>query len=156
MAKFQPPLKSKKKFHASMKNNIFKKFVPVGAAAFLVFVALLSFKIAPAHAISDLELGLDYGTFTGLSYSDPRAVAAAIIRAALGVLGTVALVITLIGGYTWMTAGGNEEKTTEAKSWIKAGVIGLIIILSAFAITSFVISQLVQATVQAQSVNLVQ
>jgi hypothetical protein len=45
-----------------------------------------------------------------------------------------------------MIAGGNEEKTTEAKKLIVSGIIGLAIILSAWAITSFVISRLVTAT----------
>ncbi|KKU08129.1 MAG: hypothetical protein UX10_C0002G0038, partial [Candidatus Magasanikbacteria bacterium GW2011_GWA2_45_39] len=43
-------------------------------------------------------------------------------------------------------AGGNEEKTGEAKKRIMAGVIGLAIILSAYAIAKFVIDSLVKAT----------
>lgn len=100
-----------------------------------------------AHAqIDDAALGLAYPSAIGLTAADPRAVAAAIIRAILGVLGVVALVIVIIGGYTWMMAGGNEEKVAEAKKWMGAGVIGLAIILSAYAITRFVVSQLVSAT----------
>ena len=38
-----------------------------------------------------------------------------------------------------MTAGGNEDKIGEAKSLIIAGIVGLIIILAAFAIVTFVI-----------------
>ena len=69
-----------------------------------------------------------------------------IINVALGLLGTVALVIVLAGGFKWMTAGGNEEKTTEARKLIFAGIIGLAIILSAYAISSFVLKQLYSAT----------
>ncbi|MDO8626446.1 MAG: pilin [Candidatus Magasanikbacteria bacterium] len=139
-----------------MAKIFFKKSAWAGIAAGIALLTALVVPADSARAISDLELGLDYGTFTGLSYSDPRAVAAAIIRVALGLLGTVALIIILIGGYTWMTAGGNEEKVEEAKKWIKAGVIGLAIILSAFAITSFVVQQLVRATQEASNVNLAQ
>lgn len=126
------------------------------SVAALLLCAAIAVHIDTARAIADSELGLQYGAFTGLVATDPRAVAAAIIRVVLGVLGVVALVIVIIGGFTWMTAGGNEEKVGEAKKWIMAGVIGLAIILSAYAITSFVVSQLVQATTQAGSVNLVQ
>lgn len=82
----------------------------------------------------------------GLADTDIRVTIARIIRVAMGLLGIVAVVIILIGGFTWMTAGGNDEKVAEAKKWIFAGIIGLAIILSAFAIASFVIESLVSAT----------
>jgi len=41
-----------------------------------------------------------------------------------------------------MTAGGNEEKITGAKKMLGAGIIGLVIILAAFAIATFVMSNL--------------
>jgi hypothetical protein len=71
---------------------------------------------------------------------------ASIINVALGLLGVIALVIILAGGFEWMTAGGNEEKTTEARKRIIAGVIGLAIILSAYAIAQFVLRSLSAAT----------
>jgi hypothetical protein len=52
----------------------------------------------------------------------------------------------LLGGFKWMTAGGNEDKVGEAKKLITAGIIGLVIILAAFAIATFVLSQLLSAT----------
>jgi len=81
-----------------------------------------------------------------LGSGDVRQTAARIINVALGFLGIIAVVIVLLGGFKWMIAGGNDEKTTEAKKLIVSGIIGLAIILSAWAITSFVISRLVTAT----------
>ncbi|MBI5654328.1 hypothetical protein HZC53_01580 [Candidatus Uhrbacteria bacterium] len=81
-----------------------------------------------------------------LGSGDIRQTAARIINVALGFLGIVAVVIVLLGGFKWMIAGGSEEKTGEAKKLIVSGIIGLAIILSAWAITSFVISRLVTAT----------
>ncbi len=78
--------------------------------------------------------------------TDPRILAANIIRIALGILGTIFLVLTLYAGFLWMTAGGEEEKTSKAKKLISNGVIGLVIILTAYAITSFVIGALVGST----------
>ena len=71
---------------------------------------------------------------------------ARIINVALGFLGIIAVVIVLMGGFKYMISGGNEEKVGEAKKLIVSGIIGLAIILSAWAITSFVISNLVTAT----------
>ena len=69
-----------------------------------------------------------------------------IINVLLGVLGIIAVIIILMGGFKWMTAQGNEEKVGEAKKLLGAGVVGLVIILAAFAIASFVISNLSNAT----------
>lgn len=64
------------------------------------------------------------------------------IQYVLAFLGVVALVVIIIGGFMWMTAGGNEEKVGKAKKVLIQGLIGLVIILLAFAIASFVIAQL--------------
>lgn len=91
------------------------------------------------------DLGVNYAAATGLSAQDPRLTVAKIIRVGLGLLGTIAVVLVIYAGFLWMTAAGNEDKIKRAKDVLKAAVIGLVIILSAFAITSFIISQLVGA-----------
>lgn len=101
---------------------------------------------ATATSIGVNDLGLNYGSSIGLGSTDVRSTIAAIIKVAMGLLGIIAVVIVLIGGFKWMTAGGNEDQVGEAKKWIFSGVIGLAIILSAYALASFVITQLVSAT----------
>lgn len=81
-----------------------------------------------------------------LGRRDPRETVAAIINIALSLLGILAVAIIIIGGFTWMTAGGNEENVDKAKKWIFAGIIGLAIILSAYAIATWVINNLVAVT----------
>lgn len=88
----------------------------------------------------------DFGDTSGLGQADLKQTIGQLIRVLLGFLGVVAVVIILLGGFKWMTAGGNDEKVTEAKRLIIAGIIGLAIILSAFAIASFVISSIIGAT----------
>jgi hypothetical protein len=51
------------------------------------------------------------------------------------------------GGYTWMTSFGNSQKVDKAKELIVDAIIGLIIILLAYAIAGFVVGELVKATV---------
>ena len=77
---------------------------------------------------------------------DPVTVASRIINSLLLLLGIISVIITLLGGYKWMTSAGNVEKVTEAKNLIKNGIIGLIIILSAYTITRFVIENMVNVT----------
>lgn len=57
----------------------------------------------------------------------------------LGLLGLIAVVMILYGGFVWMTAGGNEDKVDTAKQIISAAAIGLVIVLIAWAIVNFVI-----------------
>ncbi len=81
-----------------------------------------------------------------LGSGDVRQTAARLINVALGFLGIIAVVIVLIGGFKYMVSGGNDEKTQDARRLIVSGIIGLAIILSAWAITGFVISRLLSAT----------
>lgn len=69
-----------------------------------------------------------------------------IINAFLGLLGTVFLVLLVYGGYLWMTAGGNEEDVTKAKKLIAQAVLGLAVVMGAYAISYFVTSKLENAT----------
>ncbi|MBU1132638.1 pilin [Patescibacteria group bacterium] len=113
-----------------------------------LFLFMLMFVAVPAFA-QDLDLGVDIvGQATGLGGKDTdlRATIGNIIQVALGFLGVVAVVIVLIGGFQYMIAGGSDEKAAKARKWIISGVIGLAIILSAYAITTFVISSLLTAT----------
>ena len=88
----------------------------------------------------------DVGNLTGLGNEDPRDIVATVINVIMGFLGIVAVIIILIGGFKWMTAGGNEDKVAEARKLIMAGFIGLIIVLASYAIVTFVIGQLLNAT----------
>jgi len=88
---------------------------------------------------------LGFGTATGLSTQDIRVTVAKIIRAFIGILGLVALVIILYGGFLWMTSGGDEEKIGKGKKVLTNGAIGLAIIFLSLGIVQFVISRLTQA-----------
>lgn len=65
-----------------------------------------------------------------------------VIKGALSLLGTIFLILMVYAGILWMTAQGNDEKVTKAKDIIKAAIIGLVVVLSAYAITSFVTGKL--------------
>ena len=106
---------------------------------------------APAKAQFGVQqtgpyLGLEYGTATGLGQEEVRFTTARIISAILGLLGIISLVIILYAGFKWMTSGGNEEDVKSAQKILTAAVVGLIIIMSAYAITRFVMTQLFKAT----------
>ncbi len=61
-----------------------------------------------------------------------------VVRVALSLLGIIFLLIIIYAGFIWMMARGNEQEVERAKKFIQNSIIGLIIVLSAYAITSFV------------------
>ncbi|NUM25893.1 MAG: hypothetical protein HUU49_04770 [Candidatus Buchananbacteria bacterium] len=111
----------------------------------LIALTVLMFALTVTPALA-LNVGLEYGTYTGLGTKDLREGIMAIINVLLGFLGIIAIVIILYGGFVWLTSAGNEEKVGQAKKIITAGIIGLVIIFVSYAIASFVITQLIVAT----------
>lgn len=95
----------------------------------------------------DDAAGKTFAADAGLGNADLMGTISSIIRIALGFLGVIAVVIILLGGFKWMTSGGNDPKVVEAKKLIFSGIIGLVIVLSAYAIATFVINSIVE-TVQ--------
>lgn len=67
---------------------------------------------------------------------------ATLIKTALGLLGFIFVVLTIYAGFLWMTAGGNSDQVKKAKGIMTNTVIGLIIVVSAYAITWFIFANL--------------
>lgn len=61
-----------------------------------------------------------------------------VIGTALSMVGVLFFGLMIYGGILWMTDRGNEEHSKKALETIKAAVIGIIIVLASYAITSFV------------------
>jgi hypothetical protein len=111
----------------------------------ILLLILIGSLLVTASALA-LDVGLQYGTLTGLGTQDIRVSIMQVIRVILGFLGVLAIAIVLYAGYTWMTAAGNAEKIGTAKKILVNAVIGLVIIFTAFAVSSFIIDALIRAT----------
>ena len=61
-----------------------------------------------------------------------------IVGAGLAFLGIVFLILMIYGGWIWMFAQGNEKEVEKAKGLITSAIIGLLIVLGAYAITAYV------------------
>ncbi|MBP9749109.1 hypothetical protein KBD18_02800, partial [Patescibacteria group bacterium] len=97
-------------------------------------------------ATVNLGLTPEVGNAIGLGTTDVRVIVARIIRNFFALLGIIAVVLILYGGFLWMTSNGEESQIDKAKRVILNAVIGLAIILSAVAITQFILSRLLEAT----------
>lgn len=119
--------------------------------SFLIIISLSLLFINPVMAQRGDKYGLD--TATGAANAggpvletgaDPASASNSIaiglgkiVGAVLAFLGVIFLVLMIYGGVTWMTAAGNEAQVAKARTLIVAAIIGLLIVLSAYAITSY-------------------
>lgn len=65
-----------------------------------------------------------------------------IVNVVLSLLAIVFFSLMLFGGLRWMTARGNEEFTKKAKSIIEGAIIGLVVVLAAYGVTTFLFGRL--------------
>src|SRR3989344_8747663 len=56
------------------------------------------------------------------------------IQILLAVAGLVAVIFLIIGGFRYITAGGNEETSESAKKTVTNAIIGIVIVILAFVI----------------------
>lgn len=85
------------------------------------------------------EAANNYGPYTQAATETTLAsTLGIIINVALSILGIIFLAITIISGYQWMTAQGNEAQVTKAKDSVTRAVIGLIVVIASYAIWFFI------------------
>ena len=109
--------------------------------ALFLSVVMIFGSYAQAHAAAAPPTTFsieDIGGTVGLGTADLKQTVINIIQWALGILALVAAVMIIYGGFVWLTAGGNEESVEKAKKIISAAVVGLIVVLLAWAIVIFV------------------
>lgn len=121
-------------------------FVEKAKTAALAATVTASVVMPAAVGAASIDFGINYAANIGLGTRDVRDTIASLIKTAMGLLGIVATVLVLYGGFQWMIAGGEEKKVDAAKKTIYMGIIGLLIILSAYGIASYVLTNLVSAT----------
>ncbi len=123
--------------------------------SFLLLILIISFQfilvsglsIALAQSNSHLNQEIfsqvgEHGYGEGGAPPDIRIVVVQIINVVLGLLATIFLVLLVMAGFQWMTSGGNQEKTKEAMSKIKNALIGLLIIMTSWGISYFILVRL--------------
>ncbi len=103
-----------------------------------VFVPLAS----SAQVSSAIQGGLS-GTANAAGYGstapDLASVVGKLIGQLLGLVGVILMAYVLYGGFMWMTAAGEPKKVSTAKDVIRDAMIGLVIIVTAYALTNFVL-----------------
>ena len=114
----------------NMKNFI-KSFSSLILLLFLLILPYLVFAESPKEALE--QVGPQAG-FAEANETTVSEIAGTAVNTILGLLGVIFVILTIYGGGRWMTAQGNEEEVQAAQKIIKNSIIGLIIIVSAYAI----------------------
>lgn len=74
------------------------------------------------------------------SINTPAELIGRVLNAGFGVVGSLALVMFVYGGITWMTSSGNPEKVKKGRDVLIWAAIGLFIVFSAYALVRVVLS----------------
>ena len=119
----------------------------------LLQLAGFTFLVQPARAddaLFDSQIGINdigkaYGKGVNNKPADIRVVIVNIVQITLGFLAVIFLVLTIYAGFRYMTSAGNDDQAKKAISQITSAVIGLLIIIASWALTSAIIRYLTRA-----------
>ncbi|MCK4539920.1 hypothetical protein KAU09_02070 [Candidatus Parcubacteria bacterium] len=110
---------------------------------FIIFLIIFMFFI-PTAIFSQIEVDknevkLNNPLTGGPTATTPNQLIGQIINGVLGIVGSLALVMFIYGGFTWMLAAGSNEKVQKGKDILIWATLGLVVIFSAFAIVDFIL-----------------
>lgn len=116
----------------------------------IIFFLLISWQICLADTPVKTEIGDQLQHAGSAGGYDPSTskltiseIAGTAVSAFLSLLGVIFIILMIFAGYNWMTAGGDEEKITKAKSTIKRAIIGLLIVVGSYAIWWFIFLKII-------------
>jgi hypothetical protein len=119
----------------------------------LSLVVLLNpFSIVFAYGLGDSSDNMDdLAGWAGFdtTVEDPEPIIGQVIKTIISFLGVIFFILIVYGGFMWMTARGNTDQIDKAKKIIMNSIVGLVLVLFAYAITWYIIFQLADATYDA-------
>lgn len=129
--------------------NVFKKAVAsVASIPALLFPGVILAADAPLTGLGGATKGLEaVGAGGKLSTTSLPTLIGNLINVVLGVMGIVFVVLIVYAGILYMQAGTDPKKADTAKKIIVNAVIGLVLVVAAYAISTFIINQIAGAVV---------
>ena len=107
-----------------------------------VFVALMVIAL-PLVADAQFRSPTAPGTDPLPGQSTATEIILRVIQILLAIAGLVAVIFLIVGGFRYITAGGNEETAESAKKTITNAIIGIVIIILAFVIVRVISNALI-------------
>ncbi len=124
-----------------------KIFKNLTLSSITTYFFMLSIKIANASALTDAQKAASDSADAGGLAKDQELsdVIGTIINSAIGLLGSIFMLLIVYSGFLWMTAQGNEEQIGKAKKILQNSSIGLLIVILSFLISLFIINVIIKA-----------
>jgi len=116
----------------------------ISALFIFLFACALNFPLITNAQTSGSIIDPSSAAYTSGDYtlSDILKIAIGASRWVLGIIGSLALVMFIYGGFTFLISAGSSDKVGQARKIIVAAVIGLIIVFSSYLIIKFVLNSL--------------
>ena len=114
----------------------------------LIFILLIPYFVFAGEPTTESVLegiGKSSGYQTiGVNQFTMAEIAGTAVKVFLSILGIIFIGLMLYGGYMWMMDRGSSESIEKAKETIKTAIIGLVIVIGAYAISYFIFSRITQ------------
>jgi hypothetical protein len=117
-----------------------KKIIPVLLAIILVAVP---FVVMAQGTTSTPQYDPEVTLVNPLGQTDPRLIIGNIIKAVLSITGSIALLMFVYGGFTWITSLGEPGRVETGKKVLIWATLGLVVIASAYVAVNAIIQGLV-------------
>lgn len=95
---------------------------------------VLAANLKDAFSIAESTASSSYNTKTSLAV-----IGGNLITVIFSLVGSIFIIFVVYGGYLYMTAAGNDEKADKGKRVISQSIIGVVVLMAAYAITYFLI-----------------
>ena len=116
------------------------KLEKVSKFAIVTGSSALALLPAMTHAATTINQGAQDAAPTGAP-TDLTAQITIITNTLLLVIGVVAVIMLIVGGFRYVLSNGNEKAVSAAKDTILYAIIGIVVALLAYAIVNFVLTQ---------------
>lgn len=126
-----------------------KSFLQILSVSVSIFLFVTIPALAQNSAAEQIQEGLKAtGEESGAGYSTIpiEELIGQLIQVILGIVGVLFLVLTVYAGFLWMTAAGEGKRVQTAKDILRNSLIGLVVIIAAYALTTFIVDALVKAS----------
>lgn len=110
----------------------------------IILIGIL-YLATPAFAVTTLA--------NPLGTTDIPALLGRIISAGLGIIGSLALLMFIYGGFRWLLSGGDSKAIQAGKDTVVWAVIGLVVVFVAYAAVGFIINALTNGGTSNESSN---
>ena len=101
-----------------------------------VFYSIAAFSLLamPAYAKVTLKNPLKK------EFENPAQAIGVVIKAVMGIVGSIALAMFIYGGLLWLTSGGNPDRIKKGKDILMWAVIGLVVIFVSYNLVNLIIT----------------